>query len=152
MVLNIPLDMFSLRLGLLSMIPNITPIVIALALMVVLNIPLDMFSLLIGSIVIGLAVDDTVHFMHNFRRYYNKTHNAAEAVRHTFLTTGRALAVTTIVLSLGFFVYMFATMLNIIHFGLIAGIAISLALVANFLLAPALMVLFVRAKPKSETI
>ena len=60
----------SVRIGLLSMIPNLVPIIMGLLLMYVANIPLDMFTLLIGSIAIGLAVDDTIHFLHNFRRYY----------------------------------------------------------------------------------
>ncbi|MGE4295659.1 MAG: MMPL family transporter [Campylobacterales bacterium] len=142
----------SFKLGLLSMIPNLAPILAGMALMVLLGIPFDMFMMLVGSIIIGLAVDDTIHFMHNFRRYFNATHNAEEAIRRTFLTTGRAMTVTTVVLSLGFFVYMFASMYNIINFGLIAGVCIILALLADLVLAPALMVLFVKNKSKKEAI
>lgn len=58
-----------LRLGLVSMVPNLLPIVLTMGLMPVFGMPLDMFTMLIGSIAIGLAVDDTIHFMHNFRRY-----------------------------------------------------------------------------------
>jgi predicted RND superfamily exporter protein len=136
----------SVRLGLISMVPTFAPILAGMALMVWLQIPFDMFMMLVGSIIIGLAVDDTIHFMHNFRRYYNATGSAELAINKTFLSTGRALAVTTVVLSLGFFVYLFASMGNIVNFGLIAGISITLALSAVLVLAPALMTLYVQSK------
>jgi len=74
----------SVRIGLLSMIPNLAPIIVGLLLMYVAKIPLDMFTLLIGSIAIGLVVDDTIHFMHNFKRYYLESGDAAKAIEQTF--------------------------------------------------------------------
>jgi predicted RND superfamily exporter protein len=129
----------SMRIGLISMIPNLTPIIMGLLLMYAANIPLDMFTLLIGSIAIGLAVDDTIHFMHNFRRYYINTGDAAKAIEQTFFTTGKAMVITTIVLSLGFYAYMMANMISVQNFGLLTGSVIVLALFADLLLAPALM-------------
>jgi len=129
----------SVRIGLLSMIPNLTPIILGLLIMVIKPIPLDMFTLLIGSIAIGLAVDDTIHFMHNFKRYYLKSGDAAKAIEQTFYTTGKAMVITTIVLSLGFYAYMFANMISVQNFGLLTGSVIVLALLADLLLAPALM-------------
>lgn len=129
----------SVRVGLLSMIPNLTPIIAGLLLMYVANIPLDMFTLLIGSIAIGLAVDDTIHFLHNFRRYYLQSGDAAKAIEQTFFTTGKAMLITTIVLSLGFYAYMMANMISVQNFGLLTGTVIVMALLADLLLAPALM-------------
>ncbi|MES9856632.1 MAG: efflux RND transporter permease subunit [Sedimenticola sp.] len=128
-----------IRIGLVAMIPNLTPIILTLGLMGWIGLPLDLFTMLIGSIAIGLAVDDTIHFMHNYRRYHQETNDVHEAVRQTLLTTGRALLVTSIVLSCGFFLYMFANMSNIRSFGLLTGFAILMALAADFFLAPALM-------------
>ena len=130
----------SVRIGLLSMIPNLTPIILGLLIMYVANIPLDMFTLLIGSIAIGLAVDDTIHFMHNFRRYYLESGDAEKAIEQTFFTTGKAMVITTIVLSLGFYAYMMANMISVQNFGLLTGSVIVLALLADLLLAPALMI------------
>ena len=130
----------SVRLGLISMIPNLVPIIMGLLIMYIANIPLDMFTLLIGSIAIGLAVDDTIHFMHNFRRYYLETKDSAEAIRHTFFATGKAMVITTIVLSLGFYAYMMANMISVQNFGLLTGSVILLALLSDLLLAPALMI------------
>ncbi|MBL6970168.1 MAG: MMPL family transporter [Campylobacterales bacterium] len=128
-----------IKIGLISMIPNIAPILIMTTVMVVFDMPLDMFTMLIGAIAIGLAVDDTVHFMHNFRRYELIHNDIDKAVRLTLMTTGRAMIVTTVVLSFGFFVFMGASMSNIFNFGLLTGIAIVVAVLADFFLVPALM-------------
>ncbi|MBL6969479.1 MAG: MMPL family transporter [Gammaproteobacteria bacterium] len=129
------------RLGLISMIPNLLPITIVLGVMGLTGLPLDAFTMLIGSIALGLAVDDTVHFMHNFQRYYRKSGDTVEAITHTLHTSGRAMVVTTIVLSLGFFIFMRSEMSNLFNFGGLTGLAIILALAADILLAPALMTL-----------
>jgi predicted RND superfamily exporter protein len=134
----------SLRIGLISMLPNLAPIIVIMGVMGLFGLPLDMFTMLIGSIAIGMVVDDTVHFMHNFRRYFNETGDVTEAVRQTLHTAGRAMLVTTVVLSIGFFVLMFASMNNVFYFGMLTGITILLALLADFLLAPALMAIFIK--------
>ena len=136
----------NIKIGLISMIPNISPILIMTTVMVIFDMPLDMFTMLIGAIAIGLAVDDTVHFMHNFRRYELLYNDVDKAVKLTLLTTGQAMIVTTIVLSFGFFVFMGASMSNIFNFGLLTGIAIISALMADFFLVPALMKLLIKEK------
>ena len=128
------------RLGLISMIPNLTPIIMGLFIMYLAGMPLDMFTLLIGSIAIGLAVDDTIHFMHNFKRYYLETKDVQLAMEKTFFTTGKAMVITTLVLSLGFFAYMAANMISVQNFGILTGSVIIFALLSDLLLAPALMV------------
>ena len=132
--------------GLISMIPNLAPIALALALMYLAGIPLNLFTMLVGSIAIGLAVDDTVHFMHHFHRYFARTGSVEEAVRLTLLTSGRAMLTTSIILSAGFFIFCLATMKNLIHFGFLTALTILAALVADFVLAPALMALRYRGR------
>ena len=138
----------SIRIGLLSMVPNVLPVCLTLGLMGWFDFPLDMFTMLIGSVAIGLAVDDTVHFMHNYRRYYYETNDPDQAVRLTLTTTGRAMLVTSVVLTLGFFIFMFATMNNLFYFGLLTGITIITALLADYLVAPAMMTLIHRRQSK----
>ncbi len=130
----------SVRIGLLSMVPNLPPIILGLLLMYITNIPLDMFTLMIGSIAIGLVVDDTIHFMHNFKRYYLESGDSAKAIEQTFFTTGKAMMITTIVLSLGFFTYLAANMISVQNFGFLTASVIIFALLTDLLLAPALMV------------
>jgi hypothetical protein len=129
------------RLGLWSMIPNFLPILAGLGLMGLLDLPLDAMSILVGSIAIGLAVDDTVHFMHNFRRNQHIHQDIKVAVEKTLTSTGRAMLLTTIVLSAGFFIFTFSSMNNLISFGLITGLTIIIALLGDILLAPAMMAL-----------
>lgn len=129
------------KMGIIAMIPNLGPILIVMGIMGWVGIPLDMFTMLIASVAIGLAVDDTVHFMYNFKRYYAKSGDVREAVGHTLHTAGRAMLTTSIVLSVGFFIFLFASMVNVFNFGLLTGMAIILALIGDFFLAPALMAL-----------
>jgi predicted RND superfamily exporter protein len=136
----------NIKFGLLSMFPNLTPIMVGVAMMVVLDMPLDMFTILIGAIAIGMLVDDTVHFMHNFNRYYSQTGDVDEAVLLTINSTGRAIFITSIVLSSGFFVFMFASMTNLYNFGLITGSIVLFAMLADLILIGAMMKLVLNPK------
>ncbi len=141
-----------LKTGLFSMIPNVIPIVMTLGIMGAANVPLDMTSLMIASIAMGLVVDDTVHFIYNFRKYYLKTGNAYAAVNITLSGVGRAMLVTSIVLSLGFFVTIFAHLSHTFRFGIFTGMSILFALLADFILAPALMILITGSHKKKADI
>ena len=140
----------SLKLGLISMFPNLIPIMSVLSFMVVFGAPLDMFSLLVGSISLGLIVDDTVHFMHGFRRAYAEHGDVEKAIEVTLTTIGRAMIITTIVLSLGFSVYLLSDMHNLDDFAVLTVLCVSIALLTDFWLAPALMVLLYRNKNVSK--
>ena len=139
----------SLKLGLLSLFPNLSPILFGIAFMVIFDMPLDMFTILIGAIAIGMVVDDTIHFMHNFNRYYSTTNNVDEAILLTINSTGRAIFITSIVLSSGFFVFMFASMTNLYNFGSITGLIVLVAMAADLVLVGAMMKLII--KPKNIT-
>ncbi|MCW8895128.1 MMPL family transporter [Sulfurimonas sp.] len=129
----------SVKVGLVSMLPNVLPVVMTLAIMNIANMPLDIFTMLIGAIIIGLSVDDTVHFFHNYSRYHASGVGVRKAIQETMMGTGRAMIATTIVLSLGFYIYMFASMSNLVNFGILTGSAIIIALLSDILLAPALL-------------
>jgi predicted RND superfamily exporter protein len=144
-----------LRIGLLAMVPNLAPILIALGAMGWAGLTLDLFTMLIGCIAIGLAVDDTIHFMHNFRRNFDQSGNVSEAVRETLASTGQALLFTSIVLSSGFFIFALSSMQNLQVFGLVTGFTIITAFLADILLAPALMALVaspkaIRSSPRAQ--
>jgi len=129
------------KLGAISMIPNLLPIIVVMGIMGAFNVFIDLNALMICSIAIGLVVDDTMHFMYNYRKYYERSGDAFQAVRETFLTTGRALLITALVLAANFFVLLFATFTSTHKFGFFSGLVILMALVADFIVAPALMVL-----------
>jgi predicted RND superfamily exporter protein len=130
------------RLGLLAMIPNLLPIVFGLGVMGYLNIPLNTYNLIGASIAIGLAVDDTIHFFHNFRRYYLKSGDISFAVSETLGSAGRALLATTLILVFSFWMRLYSDLKVIADFGLVLGIALLVAFLADVLLAPALLQIF----------
>ncbi len=134
----------SLRTGLASMVPNLSPIVLVLGLMGFSGVRIDSFTMMIGSIAIGLVVDDTIHFMHGFRRYYAKCGDPYEAVTRTLETTGQALLFTSIVLSLGFSVFALSDMVHLAYFGIFTAIAIAGAFLLDIAVSPALMILATR--------
>jgi predicted RND superfamily exporter protein len=131
----------NLRMGLLSLIPNVAPIIVGMGLMYWMDYTLDLFTVMIGSIAIGVAVDDTIHFMHNYRRYYEQCGSVPLAVRETLGSTGRALLITSTALAGGFFAFSLASMKNVQAFGLITGCTIVVALLADLMLSPALVTL-----------
>jgi predicted RND superfamily exporter protein len=140
----------SWKRGLVAMIPNLIPVYLTLAFMGWNGIPLDAGTLLIGGVIIGLAVDDTIHFMHRFGRYYDESGDPAGAVHQTLATTGTALLFTSVALCAGFSVFLASYMRTTLWFGLLTTFGISVAFVADILLAPALMMLVTRRKPGAK--
>ena len=137
----------SLRMGVLSMVASLSPILVTMGLIMgFADIPLDAFTLLIGSIALGLAVDDTIHFFHNFRRYFGRTQDVRQAVRETLVGSGRAMLFTTLVLVTGFWLFMLATLTNNFNFGMLTGLALVFALLSVFFLAPAMLTLVTRTQ------
>ncbi len=134
----------SARLGLISMIPNLLPVVTAVGLMGWFGLPLDVFSLLTGSITLGVAVDDTIHFMHGVRSELALTDDVRGAIERTLSMTGQAMFSTTLILCVGFGLYASAYMRNLVNFGVVTAFALAVALLADILVAPALVSLMGR--------
>lgn len=132
----------SLPLGLLAMLPNFIPIVVLLAFMAVVGIALDMFTLLIGSIAIGIIVDDSIHFFYSFKKFYRQHACVEKALCECISYTGFAMIMTSVVLSLSFVIYCFSYLNNLQYFGMLTALCIMLALLADLVLLPALLVLF----------
>ena len=131
----------SVRRGLIAMAPNVLPILMTLGLMGWLGIALDISSMMIAAIVIGVAVDDTIHIVHGISRDRAASETAAEAIHKTLATTGRAIAYTTLILAFGFAVNAFSTMANLVHTGMLTTFAIVCAFVFDVTVTPALLVL-----------
>jgi predicted RND superfamily exporter protein len=151
LILITPLMMWligSLRRGLVSMVPNLLPILLTVGFMGWMGIPLDIFTLLIGCIAIGLAVDDTIHFIHGFQRHWQQHGDSARAISETLETTGKALLFTSLVLSTGFFIFALSSLNNLIAFGVLTGFAILMAFIADITITPALLTLVSRTAPE----
>lgn len=132
----------SIRLGLFAMVPNLLPILLGIAFMGLVGIPLDPGTVMIGAIALGIVVDDTVHFMVRLRRHLYAGDDVEIAIRGSIAEVGRPIIITSMVLAAAFLMLMFASFTPNMHFGLVAAVVILMALFADLVLLPALLVVF----------
>ncbi len=125
--------------GLISMIPNLLPAVFTFGIMGWLGIPLDTDTLIVAPIIIGIAVDDTIHFLTHYRYAWIEHGDVGVAVRQTLREVGQAVAFTSLILGLGFGVLGFAGYLGLAKPGVFGALAILVALFSDLLFLPALM-------------
>ena len=129
-----------LKLGLIAMLPNLFPIALVLGAMGWLGVPIDLNSLLVASIALGIAVDDTVHFLHHFKEAMIKTCGDVErSIGLAVSTAGRAMVMTSIILIGGFAVFGFASTEASARFGLLTAATIVCALIVDMTVLPAVL-------------
>ncbi len=132
----------NLPLAILAIIPNMIAAGMVLGLMGWLKIPLDMMTITIAAICIGIAVDDTIHYVHRFKDEYDKNQDYWAAARQSHNTIGRAMYYTSITITLGFSILAFSNFIPTIYFGLLTGFSMVVALLANMTLLPLLIIHF----------
>ena len=130
----------SVKAGLLAMVPNTLPLIGAFGAMGVLDIPLSTGTFPVVIIALGIAVDDTIHFMVRFSKEMQSTTNNEVAIAQTIRHELKPVLGTSLALVLGFIVLTFAEFQSIAEFGLLSAITISLALIADLLITPALLI------------
>ncbi len=130
----------SLRIGLIAMIPNLLPAFFVCAVMGFFNIPLDMMTVTVIPMLLGLAVDDTIHFINHCQLEFIRTGNYRESVRRTFLSTGKAMLLTSCILSLSFVAYIFSKMVIFVHMGVLVAIGVIVAVLCDYFITPNLIV------------
>ena len=133
------LTLKSFRLGLIALLSNVPAVAVALGIMGWLNAEFNMIMAVLAPMILGVAVDDTVHFFVRYRRYYDLTGSYAQAYRETLSTVGRPLLFTTIVLVAGMAGFLFTIFDGPRDFARASMLAFSTALLAEFLLVPALL-------------
>ena len=138
----------SIRLSLISILPTIIPLVAAAAIMGFSGIKLRPSTAMTFSIALGIAVDDTIHFLARFRQELKKTKDIGLAVSNSILSTGKAIIGTTLVLCMGFFTLYFSELVPNHEFGILATIILIIALISSLLLLPVLLNLFYKHKLK----
>jgi predicted RND superfamily exporter protein len=139
------LTLGSVQAGLLSIIPNLIPATLAFGLMGLLSIPLDTDTLLIAPLIIGIAVDDTIHFITHYRMSLAVNNNMKLALINTIKEVGQAVTFTTLILGCGFYMLSFSDHLGLAKIGNFGSLAIFVALLCDLLFFPALIMIF---KPK----
>ena len=135
----------SLGGGLMGMVPNAIPAFLAFGLMGLFGVPLDTDTLLIAPIILGIAVDDTIHFMTHYRVELSKTGSIAAALESAIMEVGQAVMFTTMIIGLGFAVLTFSDYLGMAKVGFFGSMAIFVALLCDLFLIPAMIIVF---KPK----
>ncbi len=129
----------SLRLGLLSMVPNVIPILMTLGLMGWVGIDINTATAVISCVAIGIAVDDTIHYLTRFRKEYGADPDEVTATSQSLTSTGRALFFTSFVLTFGFMVLVFSNFRPLIYFGVLTGVTMVSALIGDLILLPVLL-------------
>jgi predicted RND superfamily exporter protein len=132
----------SFATGLISMIPNLAPVALALGAMGAFGVFLDYSKIMIAGVAIGIAVDDTIHLVSRTRHEFLERGNYAEALRAAMADVGRALFITSVALICGFLVFTLSVLHTQLVFGVLLAATILTALIADFLLMPALVLTF----------
>ncbi len=132
----------SLKVAAVAIIPNITIVALVLGLMGWLGIPLDIMTITIAAICFGMADDNTIHYIHRFRAEFQKSGDYWASLRKSHDTIGRAMYYTTITIMFGFSILAFSNFVPTVYFGLLTGFSMLVALLADLMLLPLLMVVF----------
>lgn len=130
----------SLRLGMLSLVPNLFPVVVLFGLMGWLGIDLDVSTSMIACIAIGIAVDDTIHYLTTYGRARRAGRDDVSLVLETTRAVGRPIVLTSVTLSAGFLVPCLSSFQPVRHFGILSSATMAVALFADLLLLPVLLV------------
>ncbi len=132
----------SWQMGIISLIPNILPAGIGFGIWGIYSGEINMATSVVSSMALGIIVDDTVHFLSKYRHARISGSNAEESVRYAFRSVGRALWITTVVLTIGFSMLTLSTFAMNSDMGLLVGIIIVVALAIDFLFLPAFLLMF----------
>ena len=129
----------SFSMIIVALIPNILPLGLIAAFMGYFGIDLKIATSIIFTIAFGIAVDDTIHFMSKYRIELNKNKGKLYALKRTFLQTGKAIVVTSIILSSGFFILILSQVTSSFYIGLLISLTLLFALICNLVLLPVLI-------------
>lgn len=138
--------------GSLLMLPNLLPVLIVVGVMPMLNVPLDLMSLLVVSVSMGLVVDDTVHFAAAFNAYRQEGLSPGASVQAALNGSGRAMLLTTLVLVIGWQMLFISNFESVSVFGYLTSAIMALGIVADFILAPALLLLVSRLRGADKAV
>lgn len=129
----------SFKLGLLSLIPNFIPIVLGTGLLTVIGTPIDVGCAIVASVTLGIAVDDTIHFLAHYNKLIRSGMERVDALTEVISGTGVALVVTTMILVSGFGLFMFASLTPNKNFGILSSFVLFIALGCDLIILPCIV-------------
>jgi uncharacterized protein len=132
----------SIKLAIIGIIPNILAAAIILGLMGLLRIPLDMMTITIAAITIGIAVDNSIHYIYRFREELPNTGDYIKTMHYCHANIGKAVFYTAITIIIGFSILVLSNFIPTIYFGLLTALAMFIALFAALTLLPKLILIW----------
>ena len=129
----------SLKLGLIGMIPNVAPVILVGGVMGYFNYALDFSTITVMPMILGIAVDDTIHLTTHLKMKYEQMGSSEKAMETTFREIGATMFLTTVILCSMFSVYLFSPMHFLAVLGVLIIVGLSSALVADYTITPALL-------------
>ena len=137
----------STTLGLIGIVPNIIAPLAVLGFMGFAGIPLDMMTTIIAAVVIGIGVDDAIHYLHRFRDERQRGASVRDAITQAHASIGSAMYFTSLSVMLGFSVLALSNFVPTVYFGILTALAMALALLVNLTVLPAILLLVYRKPP-----
>lgn len=127
------------KLALITIVPNVFSAGVVLGIMGIFSIPLDLMTITIAAITVGIAVDNSIHFVTRFRDEFKQCQNYQEAIQQASNNVGQAMFYTTLVITAGFLIMVFSNFVPTMYFGILTAIAMGTALLANLIMLPMLL-------------
>ena len=140
----------SIRMVIISIIPNTIPLIFIAAVMGYLGIEVKTSTSIIFTIAFGIAVDDTIHLLGKFKFELMKGKSVRDALKHSFVVTGKAMILTTLVLCSGFLLLLFSTFMGTFNMGLLLSMTLFIALILDLTLLPLLIYTFYRSPKQPQ--
>lgn len=140
----------SWRILLISIVPNVFPLLFIAGVMGYLGIELKTSTAIIFTIAFGIAVDDTIHFLGKFKYELMQGKGHIYALKQSYMTTGKAMILTTLILCAGFLLLVFSSFLGTYYMGVMLCLALFVALIADLTLLPVLLLVFYRPNKKEH--
>ena len=131
----------SFKFGLISIIPNLLPILFNFALMGALNIPLNSATAIIAAVAIGIAVDDTIHFICEYQQLKAQGIPTENAIKAAIVTKGHPIITTSLIMTGGFGILLLASFVPSIQFGFLSALIMGFAVISDLLILPAIFLI-----------
>ena len=132
----------NIKLSLIGVVPNFIAAFFILGIIGMLEIPLDMMTITIAAITIGIAVDNSIHYIYRFKEEFNKINDYKKTLKNCHSTVGIAILNTSITIVFGFSILVLSKFIPTIYFGIFTGLAMLLAMISVLTLLPSLILVF----------
>lgn len=131
----------SLRVGFISMLANVVPIAITFGFMGLLGISLNFATAPLAAIALGIAIDDTIHFLSRFKREFSLDHDYEGAISRTMVSVGKPILITSVVLTAGFFIFLLSNFQYTRNMGMLISFTVVSAIIGDLILLPVLILI-----------